>query len=293
LKNRAIGYSSVHICEQERDLMEEIQAAVKSADRVLDLFELLAGWGQELSHTDIASALKIPKSSLTQLLRNLVGRGYLEFSPASKGYRLGEAFTKLTRRTSQIRTLAACAQPILEEVTQITMESSALNQLKGDQVEVVATVSSPLRLVSHMRLGDLAPLYAVSAGKSILAYMPDAMREEYFSRVVFERITPKTISSKSKLRREIANVRRQGVAYSLEEFTIGIVGVSVPILSEAEFPVGALNIAIPTVRFTPDARKRAVKVLTSATERIGRLHLLAPGSKRRASLRAQRGSRAR
>lgn len=252
--------------------------AVKSADRVLDLFELLAGWGHEMSHSEIATALEIPKSSLTQLLKNLVSRGYIDFSSVSGGYRLGEAFTRLAQRTSQTRTLLTLAAPILEEITKQTQESSTLNQLRGDQTEVIATVSSPLRLVSHMRVGDVGPLYALSGGKAILAAMPDSMIEDYLKRVVFKSITPKTISSTGQLRREIAQVRKHGVAYSLEEFTPGISGIGVAILADSGFPIGSLTLAIPTARFNDDLKQRGIQVLKSAAERIRRQFLPHPSA---------------
>jgi DNA-binding IclR family transcriptional regulator len=256
---------------------DDSQKAVKSADRVLDLFELLSGWGREMSHVEIADALKIPKSSLTQLLQNLVARGYINFSPISKGYKLGEAFNNLAQRTSQTHSLDSLASPILDEIAEETLESCTLNRLKGDQSEVIATVSSKLRLVSHMRVGDVGPLYALSSGKAMLAAMPDSMVEEYMSRVVFERITPKTITSNAELRREIAQVRKQGVAYSLEEFTLGISGIGVAVQSDSAFPLGALALAIPTVRFSPEAKARGIRVLKDAAELIRRRYLLHSG----------------
>jgi DNA-binding IclR family transcriptional regulator len=159
--------------------------------RVLDVIELLARWGREMSHTEIADTLEIPKSSLTKLLKNLTARGFVEFVPLSKGYRLGEALIRLSQQSTHSRSLVSCAQPVLAEITQQTLESCALNQIKGDQVEVVATVTSPQRLVSHLRLGDLAPLYAVSGGKVILAFLPDLMRSEYIKTVKMQAITSK------------------------------------------------------------------------------------------------------
>ena len=61
--------------------MKTKSVSVKSADRVLDLLELLTRRGKAMSHTELSLALGIPKSSLTQLLRNLTDRGYLLFSP--------------------------------------------------------------------------------------------------------------------------------------------------------------------------------------------------------------------
>lgn len=251
----------------------EASSTVKSADRTLDLFELLARWGREMSHTEIAEALDIPKSSLTKLIRNLTARDYLRFVPETKGYRLGDAILKLAQQSNQLRSLIACAEPVLNDITQQTNESCALNQLKGDQVEVVATVISQQRLQSHMRLGDLAPLYAVSGGKAILAFLPDVMRDEYLRSVSFERFTKNTISTKKALLGELNEVKSNGFAHSHEEYTPGIVGIGVPILSSTGFPLGSLNLAVPAVRYTSAVGERAVSILKSAAARIQRQYL--------------------
>ncbi len=241
---------------------------VKSADRTLDVLELLANWGREMSHAEIANALNIPKSSLTKLLKNLTVRDYLAYVPESKAYRLGNAILKLASQLGQVRNLAEQAQPILEQITEHTGESCALNQLKGDQAEIVATVTSKHRLVSHLQLGDVAPLYAVSGGKAILAFLPDTMRSEYLQAVHFERFTARTLSSKKALIAQLQEVRESGVAFSHEEYTPGIIGVGVPVLSGAGFPLGSLNLAIPAVRFNPSVERKAVSTLKEAAERL-------------------------
>ena len=256
-------------------LEDESNGVVKSADRVLDVIELLARWGREMPHTEIAEALGIPKSSLTKLLKNLTARGFVEFVPVTKGYRLGEALIRLSQQSTHSRSLVSCAQPVLAEITQQTLESCALNQLKGDQVEVVATVTSPQRLVSHLRLGDLAPLYAVSGGKVILAFLPDQMRSEYIKTVKMQAITPKTITAKKALLAQIETIRQTGVAYSMDEYTPGIVGVGVPVLSSSGFPLGSLNVAIPSVRYSERVGARAVAVLEAAAERVQRDYIAA------------------
>ena len=73
----------------------------------------------------------------------------------------------------------------------------------GSEAAVVATVLGPQRLVSHMRLGDVAPLYATSGGKVILAYLSPELQEQYLSRVAFVRATPTTIHSAQALREHV------------------------------------------------------------------------------------------
>lgn len=252
------------------DEVSPLSGAVKSADRVLDLFELLGRWDREMSHTEISAALSIPKSSLTLLLRNLVGRGYLEFSSHTKGYRLGQAFSILAQQSGRDFDLVACAEPILKKITSTLGESSALNCLKGKKVEITATVVSPQRLVSHMRVGDMAPLYATSGGKVILAHLSDELQKEYLATVRLEPISPKTIRTIDTLKREIEMARKTGLAYSFEEFTSGIVGIATVIPGPPGRPMGALHIAMPAVRSNPEVLDRAGQVLLRAAKDLAR-----------------------
>ncbi len=243
---------------------------VKSADRVLLVFELLSSWDRDLSHTEIAQALQIPKSSLTQLLKNLVTRKWLAYEPYGKTYALGPAFTRLAKRAGLTRDLVAVSEPVLVELTAKTRESSALNLLKGDVAEVACAVMGPQRLVSHLKLGDAAPLYATSGAKAILAYLPQDMQEDYIRRISFEAKTPATIISARSLRKNLAKITADGFAYSHEEWTPGIVGIAKPILDGARRPVGAINLAIPAVRFNPGIAKIFEAELTWAVDTIRR-----------------------
>jgi DNA-binding IclR family transcriptional regulator len=259
----------------EVPMSDGAQSAVKSADRVLDLFELLAHSGREMSHGDIVEVLQIPKSSLSQLLKNLIGRGYVEVAPNGRGYRIGNSLLALSRSVGQVRDLAELSKDVLTALTRETGESSALNQLKGDAAEVVATVLGPARLVTHMRLGDLAPLYATSGGKAILAHMSDSFREDYCSQVKFEPATPATLKSVKALKAQLAAIRTSGFSYSHEEWTPGIVGVGMAVLDPAGVCLGAINVAIPAARYDDAMKLKAELALQRATDALRR-HL-APG----------------
>lgn len=245
-----------------------LTGSVKSADRVLDLFELLGDWNREMSHGEIANRLSIPKSSLTPLLRVLVARSYIEYHHVTKGYRLGRAFERLAQRSSERRSLADIVHPVLEAMTLATGESSIMNQVSGDDGETTDAVTGPHRLVSHMRVGDMGPLYALSGGKAILARMPTEMVEDYLARVQFEQITPSTIRSADQLRRELDGVRRLGFATSIEEFTLGIAGIGMPILAPDGFPVAAISVVLPVVRLDQAATDTAVSALHVAVKAI-------------------------
>jgi len=242
---------------------------VKSADRVFDVLEALAQRGREMSHAEIAAALAIPKSSLTHLLRNLVARGYLRLS-GERGYGLGPALTALARRSVRTFDLAVLAQRFVDQVRDATQETTGLNVLRGDQIEVLYSATGTQPLLYGMRIGQRAPLYATSSGKVLLAHLPEARREAYLAQVRFEAITPHTLRSVKKLRTELVAIRTSGFGYAHEEFNLGIVGMAAPVLSGAGEPLATINVATPSVRFDAAAKARNGAALKHAVTELAR-----------------------
>lgn len=241
---------------------------VKSADRVLDVFELLAARRRPMSHTEIGEALSIPKSSLTQLLRNLEARGYLELTPGPNTFRLGAALFALAKDATSEPDLITLIQPFVERLSAEINESCALNLLRENGVECVFSAMSSHPLLYIIRTGEIAPLHAVSSGKAILAFLPEAEREQIISRMTFERVTENTKTSAELLRKELRKITREGVAYSFQEYTPGIVGMAVPLLDEHHAPLGAVNIALPVIRYTSARNPELIEALTSTAAAI-------------------------
>jgi DNA-binding IclR family transcriptional regulator len=246
------------------------RGTVKSADRVLTLFELLGRWNREISHAEIAEMLGIPKSSLTQLLKNLVARGWLAYSPPTKGYFLGDAITSLARGAVQKRELADLARPILMEATAASGETTELHILRGHSIVVAASASSPAQLMALMRIGDTAPLYAVGGGKAILAALPEDMREEYYATVKLEPLTAKTVRSVQELRIQIEAVQREGIGYCFEEYTQGVIGTARAIRGPDGVVVGAFDSPTPAIRYDKATAARIASALEEAVAKMQR-----------------------
>jgi len=91
--------------------------------------------------------------------------------------------------------------------------------------------------------------------------------------VTFVPVTPHTVRSKSRLKKEIQKVKATGFAYSREEFTLGITAIATAVRGESKFH-GAINLAVPTARFTPsreagfrEALRRAAKIIAKEISR--------------------------
>jgi DNA-binding IclR family transcriptional regulator len=245
-------------------------APVKSADRTFDILEYVADAAEPPSFSQLLAGLGIPRSSLFHLLRNLLVRGYLEQDADTERYRLGDRVRTLAERL-KAPPLSTLVLPSLRQLSGELNETSGFYVPAGDTVEAIASATSGQALAYTMKVGERAPLYAVSGGKIALAHLPPEELAAYFKRVSFDAITPKTLRSRQRLRNEVAAAQRDGFAYSREEFTPGIVGIAVAVAHEERF-FGALNLAVPTARFTTERettfRRQLRAVATALSQKL-------------------------
>jgi len=239
---------------------------VKSAYRTLDILETLAKSDRPLSHSELSVRIAIPKSSLTQLLQTLESRAYVESLGPSGPYRLGSAAVNLIRRGLNVQRLVSGARPHMENLTAASGHSCGLNILSGDYVERIHGVTAPEAVGYAMHEGVRAPLYASSSGKLFLAHMKSRDVESYLDRVELRPITRRSVGSIIELRRQIKLAREEGVAYSKDEFTNGIVGFSVPVLNARSRMAASLGLVIPTGEF--DAKRNSLTLKLRATARL-------------------------
>jgi IclR family transcriptional regulator, acetate operon repressor len=247
-------------------------STVKSLDRGLDILEYVAGCPEPPSFSQLLGNLGIPRSSLFHLLTNLLSRNFLERDPRTERYRVGAEVVEIARKV-QRPSLSDRIAPFLHQLSLEVSETCGFYVQAGDTVEVVASAISTQALSYTMKVGMNAPLYAVSAGKIVLSELRSNELSQYLARVRFEPVTPHTIRSKSRLKKEIQNVRTAGFAYSREEFTLGITAIATAVRNESKF-YGAINLAVPTARFTPDrvgdfreALRRAARVIAKEISR--------------------------
>jgi len=247
---------------------DQKSSSIKSADRVLDVLELLCRRGNSASHTDIAFSLDIPKSSLSGLLKNLISRNYLEKNHAENTYLLGPAFYDLVKQGENIKKMPQIAQAQLNWMTEKTKEASAFYVFKGDHIERIlgAEASYPLsyRMMPNVRFS----LYSAAAGKAILHALPEHERENYLQSLKLKPITDKTITNKTELRARLIDDTENGVTFSYGENSVGVIALAVPILLENQYPLGALSIVVPEVRFNEELKHLCMEVLVSAGKKI-------------------------
>jgi DNA-binding IclR family transcriptional regulator len=238
---------------------------VKSADRVMQILEAIGSSEEGRTHGELASGLNIPKSSLSLLLANLVGREYLSLNGAEKRYALGPQVLVLAGRYLSSLDIARLGQPVLKTITRTIDESAEIAIKRGNEMMIIAKEDRSRPLTRMIQMGERAPIYATAAGKAILAHLSDDEIDQYLSMAELTPITKATITDPEVLRRELNAIRSGALARSHEELHEGITAVASPVFDLYGHVVASIVLPVLTVRFTPEKEKKAEEILRRAS----------------------------
>ena len=210
--------------------MEERNTShVQSAARALMLLDLLARENREMSLTEIANAMNWPKSTVHGLIATMRDHSYVDQSLVSGCYRLGVRLFELgniVARSWDIRTLALPAMQNLNnklgEMVQLATED------KGEVLYLEKLDSTHMmRIVSE--IGARLPMHCTGLGKALLAYKKPAEIKWILSRHGMPPMTPRTITDRDVLERELIGIRRQGYAVDDRESMDSLRCVAAPV----------------------------------------------------------------
>jgi IclR family acetate operon transcriptional repressor len=168
---------------------------------------------------------------------------------------------------------AARMSPILANLERLVAEigeSVNLGVLDGSSVAYVQRVECNWPLRTHLSAGSRVPLHCTATGKLFLALMPMARRAALLDEIELRAYAPNTFTDRKRLEAELARIRDQRLAVNNEEFMVGAIGLSVPLVgSDGEMYAG-LALHAPVARLSVDGARKHVSTLRRAAERLAR-----------------------
>jgi IclR family transcriptional regulator, KDG regulon repressor len=244
-------------------------SGVKSAVRVLDIFELLVQHPSGLSLSEICTVLDLPKSSGHALLMTLVNRGYLREGRRERTYRLGPALFEIGSAYMSSTDLIADGQAVVSEVARLCDETVHLAVLDGADVLYVVKEEGTRTIRMVSAVGKRFPAHGTGIGKLLLSFLnDDDLAERFPDGVALAALTPQTITDPRALRAELALIRVRGYAFDYEESTPGLCCVAAPVYGATGDVVAGMSIAVPSVRFSPARRDELQALLLAQTKRL-------------------------
>ncbi len=242
---------------------------VKSADRTIDVLELLAGAPRRLTLSEIHRELGVPKSSLHNLLQTLVSRSWLETDERNSTYAIGLRALRAGASYLDRDPVIEAAGPLLSQMRNELNETVHLARLDGSDIVYLASRESAHHLRSSSRIGRRLPAHATALGKALLAVRSDEEVATLLPKDL-ERLTPDTVTDLETLIGELNQARRDGYSFEQAQNTpgLGCFAVAVPGRQPA---IDALSCSVPLVRLIDEHRPQIVSALVHAAEELGHI----------------------
>jgi len=234
----------------------------RSVSRGLEVLRLIAASPSGLNLTEIATALRLPKTSVLNVLRSLSVDDYIlsrggKYILASRAFSLAAAIgATVSFPSSILPQLRALAEATNETVTLGTYSSDGLSVVFTEVIES----KHDLRL-AYVR-GASSPIHSTSIGQALLAFMPEPLLKDLLGQRKLSEMTKHTIT-KNELLEKIPQIRATGVAKNVAGLNEGTMGVGAAVFDAT----GALRCAIatggPIGRIRP--RQKGITSLVRAT----------------------------
>jgi DNA-binding IclR family transcriptional regulator len=218
-------------------------SSVKSAERLLDVLELLSRYTRPVPTMTIARECSIPKSSAHHLLNVMRARNFVTYYEAEHAWGLGVSVFEIGSAYLRAEPLQRLGRHVLIELTQRTGETSHLAMLHGTEVLYIdkeqPSGSAP-KLVTE--IGVRLPAHLTAVGRAILAELAEAQVRALYAHQPLVQRTGQGPTSIDALLRDLDGVRERGYAFDNEMVTPGISCLACPVFSHERIPAAALGV---------------------------------------------------
>jgi IclR family transcriptional regulator, KDG regulon repressor len=217
-------------------------------ERSFVILDVLANSREDLSLADLEERLNLHKSTYYRLLRTLEHHRYAEKDPLTGKYRLGSKLLELASKALSRFDLATIGRPFLEKLSSQSGETAVFGVLNDRQMVQIAVVDGKQALRMSVTVGGKSPAHCTSLGKAILAFLPEEEVNLIVRKDGLKPYTPNTITRRSKLMAELAQIRNRGFAIDDQELEIGLKCIASVVRDQSGGVVGALSIAGSAMR---------------------------------------------
>jgi IclR family pca regulon transcriptional regulator len=244
----------------KRSRMEQRVAGTGGPDflealaRALRIIQVFNRDRRQLTLSDIAKLVELPRASVRRTLHTLIHLGFAETD--GRVFRLRPRILTLASAYLMSNSISDILQPAVERMAREVGEACSAAVLDGDDVIMIAH-ASPNRVVNvSAQIGFRLPAVSSSLGRVLLAALEDRELDRLLRRIEPERLTSATVVDRAQLRRAILRARQDGFSLVDQEAELGFCSVSVPLRRLDGRVIASLNIGTHSNRVTLDIMRR-------------------------------------
>ena len=219
---------------------------------------------RELTLAALVARCGIPRSTTHRTADRMIRLGWLE--KHGDRYRIGNHLLEIASLAPIRLELREAVLPFLQDLHQATKVTVQLGVLDGTQVLVVEKITGHRAIPMLSQVGGMIPAYCSALGRAILAYSQPAVIDVALAGPLPAR-TPRTLTSRVAIMRELTSVPGRGWATDREEGNIGVSCVAAPIFGPLGDVAAALSVTGPSQLVRADRIGPAVRMAAAASSR--------------------------
>jgi IclR family pca regulon transcriptional regulator len=197
---------------------------------------------RQMTLSDVARAVDLPRATARRSLATLVELGYLETE--GRMFRLTPRILRLAISYLSADPVPSVLQPVCERICRQVGASCSVAVRDGDEAVMIAR-AQPVRPASvGLGVGYRLPIFCSALGRVLAGAMSDAELDAFLAQVKLTRFTRQTVVAKAEIRRLILEARKKGYALADQEAEVGIRSIAVPLIRFDGRLVAAINIGV-------------------------------------------------
>lgn len=224
---------------------------VRSLDRALSVLEYLSK-RKSAGVTEIAGEFELDKATVSRIMQTFEKHGMVAKNEANSKYYIGSGVLQLSYNTLLKQEIISIARPSLESLSKVLDTTVRLCMIEGSKVFIIEQVLP--NKGKNTKDADIPginkPMYCSAIGKTIMAYMNEAKLESLLDKMSFIPYTENTIVDRECFMRELTQIKKQGYALNIAEFSDGAYCIAVPVFGEKDESGENLEYCIGITGFT-------------------------------------------
>jgi len=227
---------------------DNVTPTIQVLERSFSLLDLLATHPDPVSLKEISERTGLHPSTAHRILNDLTIGRYVD-RPQAGTYRLGMRLLELGNLVKARLDVREAALVPMRELHKMTLQPVNLSMRQGDEIVYIERAYSERSGMQVVRtVGGRAPLHLTSVGKLFLAHDDPARVRAYAARTGLTGHTRNSITDVTRLERELATVRANGVARDDEELELGVRCMAAGIFDDQGKLLAGLSVSAPADR---------------------------------------------
>ena len=222
--------------------MPKVKDSRTVTERVLAILGAFSSSRAELTHKEICQAAGLSHATAHRRLVELVAWGALDKSDEGK-YSIGLRLWEVAALAPRGMPLREIALPYLRDLVIVTGGNSQLAVRAGLEALFVERLKGRNQIPPVARAANRLVMSLTAAGLVLFAHAPKEVQAAALEAEI-PQITDYTVTDTIKLRRMLADVRRQGYAISDEQLEVGTYSVAAPVYDSTGAVVAALGLVL-------------------------------------------------